>query len=95
MLRAQAARRRTTPDVTKGLTRSPFTRTPAQVIDDDGVDRTPKPLLTVKPSVLRGMGGQGGGHEDGTLSPSSEAGSEFFLDRLSSANFSRQGPGGW
>ncbi len=65
-----------------------------QVIDEEGVDRTPKPLLSVKPSVLRSIGAGVGG-DDGTLSPMSEAGSEFFLDRMSSAVFSRGQGGTW
>ncbi len=55
------------------------------MIDDDGVDRTPKPLMSTKPSVLKGVGG--GAAEDGST-PNSEA-SDFFMDRMSSAGFNR------
>lgn len=61
-----------------------------QVIDDDGMDRTPKPLMSVRPTVTKGPAG--GDAADGGSSPRSEA-SEFFLDRMSSAQFSRAG--GW
>ena len=46
---------------------------PRQVIDDDGTDRTPKPLMSLNPSVLRGAGN----HDNSDAA--SEAASEFFL----------------
>ncbi|KAG2499039.1 hypothetical protein HYH03_003224 [Edaphochlamys debaryana] len=49
----------------------------------DGVDRTPKPLLSLNPTVLKG--GQG----DNTT-PNSEA-SEFFMDRISTTAFTKAG----
>jgi len=57
-----------------------------QVIVDEGIDRTPKPLMSLRPSVMKGMGLP---DEEGT--PTSEQ-SDFFMDRMSSAGFSR---GGW
>jgi hypothetical protein len=46
-----------------------------QVVDDDGTDRTPKPLMSLNPSVLRGAGGLD------NSDAASEAASEFFLVR--------------
>jgi hypothetical protein len=62
-----------------------------QVLDEDGVDRTPKPLMSLRPSALKGLGMPGIG--DSIDSPSSEM-SDFFLDRMSSAAFSGRGEGG-
>ena len=42
---------------------------PAQVIDEDGVDRTPKPLLSLRPM-------KGGGAAEDTGTPNSEVGSQ-------------------
>lgn len=66
---------------------------PLQVIDDQGVDRTPKPLISLDPSgAARSMyGGSVGTLDDST--PASEASELMFLNRMASANFSRQG--GW
>lgn len=49
----------------------------------DGVDRTPKPLLSLRPTVLKG------GPGDDSNTPNSDT-SEFFMDRMSAA-FSRAG----
>ncbi len=43
--------------------------------------------MALNPSVIRG----GGGGDDGNSDAASEAASEFFLDRMSEANFSRAG----
>eukprot|EP00201_Polytomella_parva_P018197 CAMPEP_0175071880 /NCGR_PEP_ID=MMETSP0052_2-20121109/19529_1 /TAXON_ID=51329 ORGANISM="Polytomella parva, Strain SAG 63-3" /NCGR_SAMPLE_ID=MMETSP0052_2 /ASSEMBLY_ACC=CAM_ASM_000194 /LENGTH=271 /DNA_ID=CAMNT_0016339181 /DNA_START=120 /DNA_END=932 /DNA_ORIENTATION=- len=56
-----------------------------QVIDDEGIDRTPKPLLLVKPAAAK--------TNDEVSSPPSEATSDFFLDHLSSTGFSTRA--GW
>lgn len=59
---------------------------PHQVIDDDGTDRTPKPLMALNPSVLRGAG-----LHDKDSDAASDVTSEFFLDRMSDTNFSKAG----
>ncbi len=50
----------------------------------DGVDRTPKPLLSINPTVLKGAPGD-------ITTPNSET-SEFFMDRMSGTAFTK---GGW
>ncbi|GFR43755.1 hypothetical protein Agub_g4867 [Astrephomene gubernaculifera] len=49
----------------------------------DGVDRTPKPLLSLNPTVLKGAQGD-------TTTPNSEV-SEFFMDRMSTTAFTKAG----
>lgn len=49
----------------------------------DGVDRTPKPLLSLNPTVLKGV-------QNDTTTPNSES-SEFFMDRMSTAAFTKAG----
>ena len=53
------------------------------MIDDEGVDRTPKPLMAAKHPAKDAPG-----PADESSSPSSEA-SDFFMDRMSSAGFNR------
>ncbi|GMH39829.1 hypothetical protein BSKO_07733 [Bryopsis sp. KO-2023] len=57
-----------------------------QVIDDEGVERTPKPMLSLKPSVMHHNMSGFGPEESGT--PTSEM-SDNFLERMSSTGFSR------
>lgn len=57
----------------------------AQVFDDEGVERTPRPMLYLKPSGA--LKTSGSGPEDGG-SPRSEL-SDNFLDRMSCTGFSK------
>lgn len=47
------------------------------------MDRTPKPLLSLNPTVLKGGAGD-------TTTPNSET-SDFFMDRISTAAFTKAG----
>lgn len=58
------------------------------MIDEDGVDRTPKPMLSLKPTVMhQGIPGLVRAVEE-SATPTSEV-SEIFPDNIQSANFSR------
>jgi hypothetical protein len=58
-----------------------------QVVDDDGVDRTPKPLILLKPTVMRNLPGMATTEYE-SHSPTSDL-SENFLDRISSTGFGK------
>jgi hypothetical protein len=58
------------------------------VLDDDGVDRTPKPLILLKPTVMKS--GHGLSTEYDSHTPTSDV-SDNFLDRISSSGFGRGG----
>ncbi len=60
----------------------------SQVIDDAGVDRTPRPLVSLDPSSMRNLSSA-----TGQSTPNSDASEFMFLQRLPSATFSRQGTG--